>query len=201
MSDGYSQFGEHADIDEIVADIQQGFACDVGAYDGRTLSNTLHLEERGWNVLCIEPNPLCAGFLTMNRKLVKMVACGKEDSDSQPFTVVETNVPRNYAAASALVLSEDRPKHPEEKIIGTFDVPVRTLNSLLRQVGFPRLDVLNIDVEGGEADVLTGFDIAWWSPKVIVLEDWKGGRFRDKMRVHGYHLYRKRDVNEIYRRV
>ena len=197
---GYSQFGEHLDITELTQDIQNGYACDVGAYDGVTLNNTLHLEEKGWTVLCVEANPLCAGKLTLNRKLVRMVACGRENLDAHPFTVVETNTPNNYSAASALNLSEDRPKHADEKIIGEFSVPVRMLDVLLKGAGFPRLDVLNIDVEGGEADVLSGFDIAWWSPRVIVIEDWKGGRFRSQMAENGYHLYRHRECNEVYRR-
>lgn len=30
---------------------------DVGAYNGRTLSNTLALAERGWSGVCVEPSP------------------------------------------------------------------------------------------------------------------------------------------------
>jgi len=32
---------------------------DIGAYDGKTFSNTLRLAELGWNGLCIEPAPSC----------------------------------------------------------------------------------------------------------------------------------------------
>jgi len=199
MSHGYSQFGEHLDIDELTGNAPHGYACEVGAWNGVELSTTLHLEQRGWRVLCIEANPLMAGQLTMNRKLVKMVACGKENAAAQQdFHVIESGKPGNYSAISALSPDPNCPPQENAKEIGIFKVPVLTLDYLLKSVEFPRLDVLTIDVEGGEADVLAGFDIAWWSPKVIVLEDWKGGRYRDKMSVHGYHLYRRRNVNEVY---
>lgn len=200
---GYSQFGEHLDIDDLVGHASEGYACDVGAYDGKQINNTLHLEERGWQVLCIEANPLVAGVLTMNRKLVKMVACGREIAESRDFSVFqigENDEGINYSAVSALTPDPDRPAHRDIEPKHVFKVPVFTLDVLLREVGFPRLDVLSIDVEGGESDVLDGFDVGWWSPKVIVVEDWHGGRHRERMQSMGYKLYRRREVNEIYAR-
>ena len=198
MSHGYSQFGEHLDIEEVVGTMPHGYACDVGAWNGVELSNTLQLEEAGWDVLCVEANPIIAGPLTLARKLVKMVACGKGNSDSQPFTVYEVGQPGNYSAISALHPDENRPVHRDIDPKFVFSVPVRTLDWLLDHVKFPRLDVLTIDVEGGESDVLDGFDIARWQPKVIVLEDWYGGTHVDRMKSAGYIRMAKREINEVF---
>lgn len=46
------------------------------------------------------------------------------------------------------------------------------LDSILAEAGCPtRFDFLSIDVEGHEIEVLRGFDIARWRPRLILLED------------------------------
>ena len=51
-------------------------------------------------------------------------------------------------------------------------MPVRTLDSILEEAGaHPGFDFLSIDVEGHEIEVLRGFDIARWRPRLILLED------------------------------
>ena len=60
-------------------------------------------------------------------------------------------------------------RRPPEKII---NVPVRTLDSILTEAGSPTdLISCSIDVEGHEIEVLRGFDIARWRPRLILLED------------------------------
>lgn len=51
----YGQFGEEKFINTIFPDKTDGICIEVGAYDGISLSNTLHYEQKGWRVLCIEP--------------------------------------------------------------------------------------------------------------------------------------------------
>lgn len=46
----------------------KGYFVDLGAYDGRSFSNTLRLEEAGWKGLCVEPNPKNFELLKQNRK-------------------------------------------------------------------------------------------------------------------------------------
>jgi hypothetical protein len=52
----HSQNGEDGVIQEILRrlDITTGWACEYGAWDGKHLSNTFALVERGWNVVMIE---------------------------------------------------------------------------------------------------------------------------------------------------
>ena len=38
-------------------------------------------------------------------------------------------------------------------------VPTRTLDALLNEAGFPRIDFITIDVEGHEMEVLRGFSL------------------------------------------
>jgi hypothetical protein len=46
------------------------------------------------------------------------------------------------------------------------------LDAILRDAGAPRpLDFLSIDVEGHEIEVLDGFDLAYWRPRLLLIED------------------------------
>ena len=57
----YSQNNEEAVILDLMAKAGyekiQGRFMDIGAYDGKTFSNTLHLVELGWSGVCVEPSP------------------------------------------------------------------------------------------------------------------------------------------------
>ena len=62
-----------------------------------------------------------------------------------------------------------------------------------------RLDVLAIDVEGGEIKVLDGFSIEKYAPKVIVLENFfSDPAYEEKMKSCGFALWRRLAPNEIY---
>lgn len=53
----YSQNREEAIIVELFGPNQIGHFLDIGAYDGKTFSNTLRLAELGWSGVCVEPSP------------------------------------------------------------------------------------------------------------------------------------------------
>jgi len=52
----YSQNNEEAVITDYFKGTK-GHFLDIGAYDGKTFSNTLRLAEMGWSGVCIEPSP------------------------------------------------------------------------------------------------------------------------------------------------
>ena len=66
-----------------------------------------------------------------------------------------------------------------DKLVEAVEVPGVTLESLIAQSGFPRIDVLKVDIEGSEAVVLP--TIATWSvvPRAIVAELHAPYRFAD----------------------
>lgn len=200
-----TQHQEHQILYEVFGDKRDGYAVDIGAGDGIRLSNTLHLEMAGWTVLCIEPNPIYVKKLRRVRERVLGVACADRNADRQDFTICEV-MPDNFEACSALevdpVMLKEMQEHPDhqefKKPPRKIKVKVRTLDWCLEQAGFPALDFLSVDVEGGEKAVLDGFDIDRWRPKVVILEDWRGGRYRSRMCRHGYYVHSRRGPNEIF---
>lgn len=174
----------------------QGFACDCGSYDGVTRSNTLLLEDHRWTVLCVEANPQLAPFLKKNRPFVQMCAVGSEPRDAATFHVHNDNP----EAHSALKPITNHPVwHPEKGARWSkVEVPVRTLNDLLAQAEFPRLDALCIDVEGGELDALQGIDLDKWTPHAILVESWEPGKCDAHLAPYGYKRVWRGLVDDAY---
>ena len=138
-----------------------GYAIDVGANNGICLSNTKLFEDKGWTVLCVEPNPMLSEEGRKNRKLWAQVACGPTDAESIKFTCCGVYP---WAAGSGFhAFTNDLPKID-------YEVPMRRLDTLLDEFKFPRIDLLSIDVEWAEMEVLRGIDLQKWKPKVIICE-------------------------------
>lgn len=196
------QFGEEAIIRKIFPRRYAGTAIEVGAADGLFMSPTKELEDRGWTVLCIEANPMFASALAKNRKLVRLVAAGKENLDDQDFTVVEmTELQRYWSAVSSLKVDDEQLENHRSlvKSTATVKVPVRTLETCIRDAGLTKVDFLSVDVEGTDMDVLLGFDVGRWKPKLIIVENWRDdARFESYLRPFGYGGRTRLGVNDVF---
>ena len=79
-------------------------------------------------------------------------------------------------------------------------MPIRTLDSVLEEARAPEhFDFLSIDVEGHEIEVLRGFDIARWQPRLILLEDHVADLSKHRyLTAHGYRIVRRYENNGWY---
>ena len=154
--DYYSQHGEdrwiveHLELPEA-----GGVFVEVGAYDGRELSNTLHFEEsRGWDGLCIEADPRQWHKLLVNRK------CNK-------FFGAAGNPPR-----SVLFNCSDIPSHSGFGRQGPgVKVPVLPLWSILVAYGVQGpIDLLSLDTEGTELEVWETGCFRFDLPRIAIIE-------------------------------
>jgi hypothetical protein len=94
-----------------------GFFVEVGAYHPVELSQTLHLEQRGWDGLLIEPVPAHAERLASRKARVVAVACGSREQHGKhlPIYVAGGHSSMRYHTGPAM------------------DVPVVTLDSILEE--------------------------------------------------------------------
>ena len=161
-----------------------GVFVDVGAHDPVINSQTRHLERLGWTGILIEPLPEYAQRLTRERKAqVFQVACGARSGV----------MPLHVAGAHSSLLRPDVP------VQGVIEVAVRTLDSIIEEAGFERIDFLSLDVEGFELDVLSGFAIERWKPGLILIEDHVLNLAKHRyLASHGYRLVRRTGVNAWY---
>jgi len=169
-----------------------GYFVEVGANDPLLRSQTWHLEAAGWTGVLIEPQPELAERLRATRTaIVFAVACSSPDKGGSKMPL--------HVAGPLSSLNRERmaPGAIPETVI---EVSVRTLDSILEEAGArPGFDFLSIDVEGHELEVLSGFNIAHWKPRLILLEDHVANLSKHKYLVRaGYKLIRRYENNGWY---
>jgi len=164
----------------------------VGANDPQLRSQTWHLEQAGWTGVLIEPQPDLADLLRLHRKApVFAVAC------SSPRNAGRT-LPLHVAGPlSALDREHMAPGAVPEAVI---NVPIRTLDSVLEETAaLEGFDFLSIDVEGHEIEVLEGFKIARWRPRLILIEDHVSDLMtHNYLTARGYRIVRRFENNGWY---
>ena len=201
----YGQFGEDSFI---LSEYTQsfGYAIEVGGADGINGSPTKCLEDLGWKTLLIEPNPQLFTKAKQIRPYVFNCAAGDTNEDNVGMTIYTLDN-GNQTALSGL--------KPDTKLIEQHQhmikdqylelVNKRTLNSLINKWSedlgetIPNIDFLSIDTEGTELDVMRGFDIGKYQPKIIALENnFEDHNYRRTMYNYGYILYERIGVNDYY---
>lgn len=175
----------------------EGWAIDVGASDGISISSTYVLEKQArWNVLCVEANPFFKKYLKSCRVRVEMCACADQPADEADFFVNEDR-PESFSALK--ISSHDCVRSWTNPNPWTKErVRVETVDRLLTKWDFPRLDVLFVDVEGGEPEVLRGANLEKWRPKILVVENWDQGSTDSMLTPLGYKRTARSVDNDFY---
>jgi hypothetical protein len=155
----------------------KGVFFDVGAYEPINISNSYHFEMNNWDVYCFEANTLLIQDLKTKRKNVYNYAISNENLDKVNFNVVKGvwGGGSLMAGVSAINLDPEYMKKFSDGIKEIFqiEVPQRTLNSVIEEEipYLNEIDVISIDVEGGELNVLKGLDLKKYKPKILVIEN------------------------------
>ena len=183
---------EQALVREFFAGTRTGFFVEVGANRPQQESQTWHLEQLGWTGILIEPQPgLAAELRRVRAAQVFAVACSSPQNAGRSM--------RLHVAGALSALDRDRmaPGAEPERVI---EVPVRSLDDILNEARAPSaFELLSIDVEGHELEVLGGFDLARWQPRLILLEDHVGDLSKHRfLTAAGYRLVRRCENNGWY---
>ncbi len=180
---------------QMVADFfgaTKGYFVEVGANEPRLRSQTWHLEQAGWTGVLIEPQPdLATELRAMRMAKVFAVACSGPENEGR-------TMPLHVAGPlSSLDRAGMAPGADPETVI---EVPIRTLDSVLEEAQAPaHFDFLSIDVEGHEIEVLRGFDIARWQPRLILMEDHVADLSKHRyLKAAGYRIARRYENNGWY---
>jgi len=169
-----------------------GVYVEVGAYEPILMSQTWQLELRGWKGLLVEPIAEQAAKLRAQRGAkVAEVACG---SPVQHGTTVQFQV--NGIGSTMVQGFMDSEFAPRAE---TRHVRCVTLDSVLAESGFDRIDFISIDVEGAEIDLLEGFSLERYRPSLVLIEDFLSDQTRYRhLTSRGYRLVRRTGINSWY---
>ena len=199
----YGQFDDDRLIEEYFEEGYIGGCIDVGATNGVNINNTLHFEENGWYCLCIEPNPNYYEKLKNNRKHSLNLAISNINENFMNFTVVRLNDNDEGAISSLKIddtLYQDFINRGFDIKTTDIKVSVRTLDFCIENFyNFDKIDFIDIDTEGTELDVLKGFDINRWQPKLIVVENnYNTPDIENYLKTFQYFKDKRVGVNDYY---
>jgi FkbM family methyltransferase len=177
---------------QFFAPMRKGFFVEVGANEPQRGSQSWQFEQAGWNGVLVEPQPdLAAELRRLRRAHVVAAACSS---------------PANAGAAMTLHVSGPhsslKPKLAVTGVVAknTIDVPIRTLDDILEEAKAPvPIDFVSIDVEGHEVEVLSGFDLMRWRPRLVLIEDHVTTLATHRCLTRaGYRLIRRTGLNGWY---
>lgn len=173
----YSQSGQDRFIHEhFFRDKRDGVFVEIGAYDGRTYSNTYFFEKNlGWKGICIEPVPSVFEKLQKNRNCICVNGCISNVNSKAEFLEV-IGAPQML---SGLADKYD-PRHIERinreiardgGDLKKIEVNCYTLEEILRRNGFDHIDYLSIDTEGNEFEIIKSIDFKAIDIDIISVEE------------------------------
>jgi FkbM family methyltransferase len=171
---------------------RHGFFVEVGANQPQQGSQSWQFEQAGWRGVLVEPQPDLAERLRQARRAhVVAAACSSPANAGKMMTLH--------------VLGPHSSLNPELAVTGVvaeseIAVPIRTLDEILSEVDAPSpIDFVSIDVEGHEVEVLSGFDLARWRPRLILVEDHVTSLATHRALTRaGYRLIRRTGPNGWY---
>lgn len=185
----------------------KGVCVEVGAADGIKGSNSLYFEQKNWDVLCIEPNPIHFSSLEKHRKNVIRYGCGNKEG-TFPLTVFVVGENNITTSLTSLNPDERLVESHKDLINDTYqvDVNVQTLSWILDNEtkgtifeNKTKIDFISIDTEGTEIDVLKGFDFDKYDVTLFVVENnYNDSDIFNFMETKGYVRDQRYKINDFF---
>lgn len=189
-----------------------GFFVECGAFDGISYSNSSCLADAGWNGVLIEPIPeyakMCRERYQSNPRIQVIetaVGASEEQIDitiAGPLTTSNNLLLQSYNEIqwAKAAVSDAR----------TISVPQKTLDAILTETANAKqIDVLIVDVEGGEDSVFKGFSFDIWRPRMVIVElvhthpdlhsiSPGDAKLQQAIQDHGYSIVYKDKINTVF---
>ncbi len=209
-----AQFGEDRVLWQVFRGKTDGYFIEIGAFDGYSLSNTFFLEQMGWRGLLVEPIQELCQRATARRPRSKIIqaACSKHGATGTTSFTIAQNVPV-LSFLSADEAHVERCKREGANLVEV-QVPLTSVNEILmslRNEGSDdlgpwqtncgwRIDLVSIDTEGCELDVLDGFDLDRFAPRVLIIENDRpaGEAIEPYLDARGYRKFFRQTINDFY---
>lgn len=145
----YSQNNEEEIIVKHLHGVPKGTFLDIGAYDGKTFSNTLRLVEMGWGGVCVEPSPsVFTSLLALHAENPKIELVNSAVALTRDWTTFYDS------KGDAISSTSEQHKAKWESVhnvkFSKFSVMTVSLDDIFNRFGFG-FEFLNLDVENTNA--------------------------------------------------
>jgi len=179
---------------------------DIGANDGKTLSNSLWCIERGWNATLVEPSNKCFNKLVELHKDNGKIQCfkvaiGNENGTSEFYESGQHAVEHygeNHSLLSSLKKYETE-KWRDESFTKT-EVDVWDFNKLKEFSQRKKYDLITIDAEGFDYDILIQIDLNDVGCQMLIVENngTEQNKYIEYCETFGLKLHNKTYQNLIF---
>jgi len=175
MKNFYSQFGEDKFIFEnLNIDKIKGNVLDLGANDGKTISNSLCFIENGWGATLIEASPIAFEKLKTlhqdNEKIQCLNLCLANEDKKYTFYHNVTHFGRNDTDLLSTISEQQFRQTQGGYKFSTFEVDGFKFSSIEDKLKYNNYEVISIDIEGLDYDVLTEIDLTKYQCQILIIE-------------------------------
>lgn len=206
ISGYFSQKGQDKFLnEEIFKNKTKGIFIEIGAHDGISFSNTYFFEKYlDWSGICVEPNPNIFEKLVKNRQCYCEQLCISNSTGLKQFLKCTGYMLEMYSG----ILDNFDPRHLEridneiafyggkKEIILVNCIP---LNDLFQKYNLSYVDLLSIDIEGGEKDAIKTIDFDKVTIEIIIIENnFDEHEVRDFLLSKGYTYLKRIGKDDIY---
>lgn len=185
----------HIILNNILTFKNNGVFIEIGANDGKTGSFTYNLAEIGWYGINFEPVPRIYNLCCENHKHHKNVknfniAIGASRSkvnilDAGTLSSIDKDTIQVYSTTPQFArhINNNNNYHT---------IKTETLNYMLEENQISDIDLLVLDVEGYEENVLKGFSIEKYYPRIFIIEigDQHPDFVKNKVMMNKYKILR-----------
>lgn len=148
---------------------------DIGANDGKTLSNSYACVLRGWEGVLVEPSKKCFEKIKQlhNLNAVEFFNVAISDKDGfSTFNESGTHAAHIYGENHGLLssLNDDQVQIWNKESFTKTEVETWTFKKLVEKSSYKKFDLISIDAEGFDLTILKQIDLTEVDCKMLVIE-------------------------------
>jgi FkbM family methyltransferase len=203
----FSQMGEDKILSYLFSSIgkREISYLDIGTNHPQIHNNTYLFYQRGGKGVCVEPNPALFNLIKSSRPRDKSlnVGLGVEDDAIADFYVMSPHTLSTFSRNEALALDAGG----NHKIRSVLRIPLRTINSIIKENFETTIDLVSIDVEGWNEEIAASFDFSKNRPLCFCVETItfsendvgrKLGKIFEIFEENDYSVYADTHINTIF---
>lgn len=183
--------------EKVFKNFRNGFFLDIGAFDGKTISNTFFFEKHlNWDGFCFEPMPEYFDKLKKNRKAQCINACIGTKNGIVKFNIIN-NCPMLSGIAGS-ISKEDEEKRRKSRVTQIKSNIIK-FNDFIKDNAIKEVHYLTIDMEGGEDKLLNHIDFSKIFIHTISVEDNQNEKRVDiPLKKEGFILIKHASYDKIF---
>lgn len=165
----FAKSGEDIQLKQLLKLNHQGFYVDIGCWDPIKASNTYYFYLRGWQGICIDPNPnLQQSYKKLRPNDIFVHAAIGLDNQSLDYYQLQSA----YNSMNSLDATFIKEHQLQDKLIEKNTIQTKTLKAVLdlHLKKNQTIDFFDVDTEGFDLAVLQSNDWDLYRPKIVLVE-------------------------------